>query len=64
MSSRKDRRISIIKHRTSVILNPNLTRLSGWSTHESQETNYRMADSGWIKIPLDKSMKNDETRAT
>ena len=57
----KDWRISIIKHGTSSILNPDLTRLMGWLTHEIQETNYRMADSGLIKLPFDKIMKNDET---
>jgi hypothetical protein len=64
MSSRKDWRISIIRHITSSILNPDLTGLSGWWTHEGQETKCRMDNSGWIKIPLGKSMKNDETQAT
>jgi hypothetical protein len=63
MSSGKDWRISIIRHRTSSILNLDLTGLTGWSTHEIQETNCRMADSGWIKLPLDKSMKDDQTQA-
>jgi hypothetical protein len=63
MSSGKDWRISIIRHKTSSILNLNLTGLSGWPTHESQEINCRMDDSGWIKLPLDKSTKNDETQA-
>jgi hypothetical protein len=44
-------------HKSSLILNPNLIGLLGWSTHESQEINYRMVDSGWIKLPLDKIMK-------
>jgi hypothetical protein len=59
MPSRKDRRISIIRHRDSSILNLDLTGLSGWPTHEGQEKNSRMVDSGWIKIPLDKGMKDD-----
>jgi hypothetical protein len=57
MSSRKDRRISIIMHMNSLILNLNLTRLSGWPTHESQEIDCKMADSGWIKLPFEKIMK-------
>jgi hypothetical protein len=37
MSSGKDWRIPIIRHKTSLILNLSLTGLSGWPTHESQE---------------------------
>ena len=61
MSSGKDKRISITKHKTSLILNSNLTGFSGWPTHEIQETNCRKANSDWVKLPLDKSMKDDET---
>jgi hypothetical protein len=53
----------MIRQRTSSILNLDLTGLMGWPTHESQETNCRKADSGWIKLPLDKSMKDDQTQA-
>jgi hypothetical protein len=42
MSSGKDWRISIIRHKTSSILNLDLTRLMGRSTHESQETNCKI----------------------
>ena len=49
----------MIIHRTSSISNMYLTGLSGWLTHESQEKNYRKAESGWVKIPLDKSTKGD-----
>jgi hypothetical protein len=62
MSSGKDWRISIIRHITSSILNSDLTGLSGWLTHEGQETKCKMDDSSWIKLPLQKRMKNDETR--
>jgi hypothetical protein len=55
MLSGKDWRISIIRHITSLILNE-LDWTLGMATHEGQEINCRMADSGWIKIPLDKSM--------
>jgi hypothetical protein len=55
----------MIRQRTSSILNLDLTRLTGWPTHESQETNYRKVDSGWIKIPLDKKkMKDDQTQGS
>jgi hypothetical protein len=54
----------MIRQRTSSILNLDLTGLTGWPTHEIQETNCRMADSGWIKLPLEKSMKDDQTQAT
>jgi hypothetical protein len=59
----KDWRILIIRHITSSILNLDLTGLTGWPTHESQETNYRMVKLGWIKLPLDKSMKDDQNQA-
>jgi hypothetical protein len=52
----------MIGKRTSSILNLDLTGLSGWSTHEIQETNYKKVDSGWLKIPLDKSTKYDQTQ--
>jgi hypothetical protein len=56
MSSGKEWRISIIRDKTSLILNLNLTRLSGWTTHEGHEINYKMDKLGWIKLPLDKSI--------
>jgi hypothetical protein len=45
---------------TSSISNLDLTGLLGcprWSTHEIQEKNYRKFNSGWVKIPLEKSIK-------
>jgi hypothetical protein len=63
MSSGKEWRISIIRHITPSTLNLDLTGLSRWLTHEVQEKRCRMDDSGWINIPLDKSMKNDENQA-
>jgi hypothetical protein len=43
------------------ISNMNLTGISGWPTHESQETDYRKAGSGWVKLPLEKRMKDYQT---
>jgi hypothetical protein len=53
----KEYRISIIKHINLLILNLNLTGLSRWLIHESQEIKFRVADLGWKNIPLDKKMK-------
>jgi hypothetical protein len=30
-------------------------------THEIQETNCRKVESGWVKLPLEKSTKYDQT---
>jgi hypothetical protein len=54
----------MIRQRTSSISNLDLTGLSGWPTHESQDINRRKANSGWVKLPLDKSTKYDQTHAT
>jgi hypothetical protein len=54
----------MIRQRTSSILNLDLTGLSGWPAHGSQETNYKKIDSGWVKLPMDKSTKDDQTQAT
>jgi hypothetical protein len=53
----------MIRQKTSSILNMDLTRLMGWLTHESKEKKSIMADSSWIKLPWDKSMKDDQTQA-
>jgi hypothetical protein len=49
----------MIGERTSSFLNLDLIGLLGWMTHEIQEINYRKVDSGWVKLPLDKSKKDD-----
>jgi hypothetical protein len=54
-------RIAMIRKRNSLILN--LTGLTRWSTHESKETKCRKSNSGWIKLPLDKSTKYDQNQA-
>jgi hypothetical protein len=60
----KQWKISIIRHITSSILNQDLTGLLGCPTHEIQETKCKMANLGWIKLPLEKSMKFDQTYVT
>jgi hypothetical protein len=52
----------MIKQITSSISNLDLTGLSGWPTHGIQETNYRKANSGWVKLPLEKITKDDQTQ--
>jgi hypothetical protein len=61
-SSGTDKRISVIRQRTSLISNKDLIGLLGWSGMR-EETNCRKADSGWVKIPLDNSTTDDQTQA-
>jgi hypothetical protein len=53
----------MIRKRTSLILNQDLTGLLGWLTHEVKRQTTERLTHVWVKLPLDKSMKDDQTQA-